>query len=382
MSFKIVRPAAITDAVLQSSNVAETDYTAYDATKIYAAGDFIRYVAANVHKVYQSTVGSRAAVTISIAAPGVVTWNAHGLVDGTPIQFTTTGALPTGITAGTTYYVKSPTTNSFNLATTVGGAAITTSGSQSGTHTATAGNNLGQTPPNATYWLDAGATNRWKMFDNANTSQTSNTSSIDVTLQTSGRVDSVALLNISAATARVKMTDATAGVVYDKTYSLLTTSGIADYYSYCFEPIDRVTDLVVTDLPPYANGQIEVILTDSGNTVLCGSCVIGLSRTIGGTQWSPKVGIQDYSIKQKDAFGNYTILQRAFNKRGSFTINVDANFVDRLQAILAQYRATPVVYIGASSYASTIIYGFYKDFSVEIAYPTKSICTLELEGLT
>lgn len=82
-------------------------------------------------------------VTISIATPGVVTWSAHGLNSLSPISFTTTGALPTGLTAGTTYYVcagASLLTNSFRLATSVAnaitGTAINTTGSQSGTHTA------------------------------------------------------------------------------------------------------------------------------------------------------------------------------------------------------------------------------------------------------
>ncbi|WP_311272177.1 MULTISPECIES: hypothetical protein [unclassified Rhizobium] len=76
-------------------------------------------------------------VTVTIAAPGVFSWNAHGLDAGTPIKFSTTGALPTGITAGTTYYVVAPTTNAFSVAATVGGSAITTTGTQSGIHTAT-----------------------------------------------------------------------------------------------------------------------------------------------------------------------------------------------------------------------------------------------------
>lgn len=78
----------------------------------------------------------QSAVTITIAAPGVVTWNSHGLQDGTPIKLSTTGALPTGLTAGVIYYVKYVNANTFNLAATPGGTAITTSGTQSGTHTA------------------------------------------------------------------------------------------------------------------------------------------------------------------------------------------------------------------------------------------------------
>jgi hypothetical protein len=79
-----------------------------------------------------------ATVTITIAAPGVVTDTAHGLVAGNPVSFSTTGALPTGLVAGTTYYLKTvPDANSYTLAATAGGAAITTSGTQSGVHTRT-----------------------------------------------------------------------------------------------------------------------------------------------------------------------------------------------------------------------------------------------------
>lgn len=76
-------------------------------------------------------------VTVTIASPGVFTFSKHGAANGTPVSFTTTGALPTGLTAGTTYYVVSTATNTFEVAATVGGSAIATTGSQSGTHTAT-----------------------------------------------------------------------------------------------------------------------------------------------------------------------------------------------------------------------------------------------------
>lgn len=81
--------------------------------------------------------------TVTIATPAVFTWNSHGLAAGTPVVLSTTGTLPTGIGPGTTYFVVSPTTNTFSVALTVGGSALATSGTQSGTHTATAGDDLG-----------------------------------------------------------------------------------------------------------------------------------------------------------------------------------------------------------------------------------------------
>ena len=72
-------------------------------------------------------------ITISIATPGVVTILAgFSFPDGTAIMFNSTGALPTGLIVGQLYFVVNSTGSTFNVSLTVGGAAITTSGTQSG----------------------------------------------------------------------------------------------------------------------------------------------------------------------------------------------------------------------------------------------------------
>jgi hypothetical protein len=77
-----------------------------------------------------------ATATITIASPGVVTWTAHGLQNHMPVKFTTTGALPTGLLVGHTYWVINKATDTFQLSLVPGGTAINTSGTQSGVHTA------------------------------------------------------------------------------------------------------------------------------------------------------------------------------------------------------------------------------------------------------
>jgi hypothetical protein len=83
---------------------------------------------------WNSSVGlSPIQMTISIATPGVITLPVDfSIVDGTALSLTSTGALPTGLTVGTTYFVVNSTGNTFELSATLGGASITTSGSQSG----------------------------------------------------------------------------------------------------------------------------------------------------------------------------------------------------------------------------------------------------------
>lgn len=79
----------------------------------------------------------QATVTITTSGTAVVTWNNHNRQANEGIEFS--GLTLTGLANGTTYYVvgSSITTNTFELSATPGGSALTTSGTQSGTITAT-----------------------------------------------------------------------------------------------------------------------------------------------------------------------------------------------------------------------------------------------------
>ena len=72
-------------------------------------------------------------ITISIASPGVITLpTGFSIADGTAITFTSSGALPTGLSVGQVYFVVNSTGTTFNVSLTIEGAAINTSGTQSG----------------------------------------------------------------------------------------------------------------------------------------------------------------------------------------------------------------------------------------------------------
>lgn len=76
-------------------------------------------------------------VTMTLATPTVISAASHGRSIGAAVAFETTGALYTGITAGTVYYIIAENfgANSFEISATPGGSAIATTGSQSGVHT-------------------------------------------------------------------------------------------------------------------------------------------------------------------------------------------------------------------------------------------------------
>ena len=243
------------------------------------------------------------------------------------------------------------------------------------------GSNINHPLTDGAWWIDAGPTNRWRMFDGSVQTQSENPDEVEVVIRTTSRIDSVALLNLDAASVEIVMTDDSEGDVYSQTFSLVSTDGIVDWYSYFYEPIERRRDLVVMDLPPYANVDLTVAVSAPAGVAKVGALVVGLSRQIGEASYGARVGILDFSRKEKDAFGNFIVVERAFSKRATFTVTMDSGLTDHVQDLLARYRATPLVYVGSERFGSTILYGYYRDFQVEIAGPNHSVCSLELEGL-
>jgi len=87
---------------------------------------------------WNATVGYQpSTVTMTIASPAVVT-STVSLPDLTAITFQTSGALPTGLIPGVTYYTRYVSSTTFNLSATPTGALITTTGTQSGTQSLSA----------------------------------------------------------------------------------------------------------------------------------------------------------------------------------------------------------------------------------------------------
>jgi hypothetical protein len=78
-----------------------------------------------------------AACTITIASPAVITMT-NDFVAGQPVRFDTTGALPTGLDPNGLYYVIAAGLSAlaFRVSLTKGGAAVNTTGTQSGAHRA------------------------------------------------------------------------------------------------------------------------------------------------------------------------------------------------------------------------------------------------------
>jgi hypothetical protein len=235
---------------------------------------------------------------------------------------------------------------------------------------------------NPTDWLDLGPTNRWSMFDQKVGTVTTATTSMTFELTPGQVVTSIALLEVEARTITVTVEDAVDGVVYSKEIDMEMDLLGADWWHWFFDPFTRRTSCILTDLPNYHAPVITVEIEGAtAEAVECGALVIGTLQTFAdAVLWGASVGITDYSRKTTDDFGNIEIVERSYAKRASWQFQLPRTRVDYLQRVLAELRAVPAVYIGGD-YDATAIYGFFKEFSISITYPTHSECSIELEGL-
>ncbi|USU06285.1 hypothetical protein NF699_06390 [Sphingomonadaceae bacterium OTU29LAMAA1] len=215
--------------------------------------------------------------------------------------------------------------------------------------------NLGNDPAAASgKWLDVGPTNRWAMFDQALGSVTRSAGSIDVTLN-AGASTGLALLDVVGAAVRVRCGS------YDRTMAI---AGGA---------------LTFLDLPG-SGAAIRVTITGAGG-VSVGTLLAGRLVSLGITEASPTAGITDYSRKEVDDFGEVTIVQRAFAKRMSAKALIATSSLDVVANRIAAVRARPSLWIGQTGLDCLTIYGFFKDFSIEVG-ETVSKLALSIEGLS
>jgi len=242
--------------------------------------------------------------------------------------------------------------------------------------------NVGNDPTtdDGTWWLEVSSTNRWKLFNGIVQEQTEQSGGMEYVLQSSNVVNSLALINVDCAEVTVTMDDATEGEVYNETFSLISDSGIQDWYAYFFEPIVRDDRLAILDLPPYANADITVTFTDTG-TAKCGALIIGQFADLGFSQHGASLSIIDYSVKTTDAEGRITVTEGAYANKMEVDVVLDTAVFGVVRKTLTDLRTTPCAWIAEEDNRNSIIYGYYREFDIILSNPTTSRCSLEIEGL-
>jgi len=202
-------------------------------------------------------------------------------------------------------------------------------------------------------WLDTGPSKRWAPFDQALGTVAQADGLMTMRLETA-RIEGMALLDVKAATVRVQADG------YDRTQA--------------------VTGGAVTFLDLGGKGWVMVTIAGAG-AVTVGTLLIGRVVALGTTEASPTAGITDFSRKTVDDFGEVTIVKRGFAKRMTAKALIRTDALDIVANRIATVRAMPSLWIGQDGLDCLTVYGFFRDFSVEIG-PGVSKLSLSIEGLS
>jgi hypothetical protein len=219
------------------------------------------------------------------------------------------------------------------------------------------------------------------MFRDGRDSYSSRDESIDVTLNFAETITTVGALGLQGVSATLTVVDSAEGTVYDETISLVDI-GAGDWWEYFFSSYEFEDTAIFDGLPPYVGADINLSVDAASETdqARAGRVVVGFERPLGVTNYGVTVSILDYSTKERDGFGNLTLIPRRTVRLVDYDVKVSTAQVDFVVRELERIAATPTLFIGDELYSSSVTFGVYRDFTQGIDTPSLSDLTIQVEG--
>lgn len=242
--------------------------------------------------------------------------------------------------------------------------------------------NVGNPVTDTAWWVEVSPTNLWCSFDLSSTTVTNFSVDSYMEITPGSSVNSLSVINISGVhSIRVRVIDPAFGTVFDMTADLLTPPSEPTWYAWFFEPRSNQSQFVVKSLPAYPNAKVRLdFLCDGASYV--GVIVLGTLRSLGGSaNYGARLGIQDYSRKERDQWGQVNLQKRGFSKRMSLTLLVPTGQIDDVFALLAELTGTACLWLGTNTFSAMNVYGFINTFDILVQYPSYAELSLDLEGL-
>jgi len=238
---------------------------------------------------------------------------------------------------------------------------------------------------NSTDWLYVRPSNKWAMFDGSISTASSRSHRLAVQFSASDglsgkKINAIAMFGLIGSKVEIWCGPPSNVNYWYKSFNL-TLSVVDNWYSYFFGTIDPTASIFSTDLPSFDTATISVVITNDGGTASCGLMAAGHSVDLGMTNCNAKIGIMSYSVKNTDSYGVTSFAKGPNSKKLSVTAIIDNTLLDSTYQTMASLDATPCAWIATDQYSAFSLFGFYRDFSIEVTYPTKSLISFEIEGL-
>lgn len=254
------------------------------------------------------------------------------------------------------------------------------------------GGNQGNDPQSENYdlngtganWQIVGSSLRYSMFDHTISTQSASSTPLSFSLTPGQVVSAVAGFNITGASS-INVTMIFDGAeVYNTDVPVRDESSVDNYYDWFFEPLVITDRFVLLDLPAYAGGIITVTATGSG-IVGIGEFVYGAQVDIGVTQSGVRWQGLDFSRKERNFDGTFSITQRRTADLVNYDFQYESSRFGYLRRQLQQVSSVATVFVGEAFGSEpddgTVVFGYYKDVQLNITTPRVSFGTIQVEGL-
>lgn len=246
------------------------------------------------------------------------------------------------------------------------------------------GTNSATNPSIATdVWVKKSPTNYWAMLDGITSTQTSRADNITVEIATNN-FDTLSLLEVEAKSIILTLTVADT-VVYTQTYYLQNESEVVDFFSYCFSDFIFKTSMYSQDIPLYLGGTLKIEIINPGLTAKCGRLVCGRSLYVGESKYGASLGLDSFSVKQKDEFGIETLVHRGAVNLDNYSIKIPTQKIPVLKKKMIEFDAIPLLFVFDESVNSKtehlLNYGYYQNMSILLSNPVASTISLTVKGI-
>lgn len=234
------------------------------------------------------------------------------------------------------------------------------------------------------WWLDTGATMRWRAFDSQLAAAVTASADIVYVVTLNKRIDAVALFGLLGNSVRVRVLDGASVVQFDQVFDLASSRQIGGWWDWFFAPFTLVPSLVISDVPGYVGWRVEITIRGSGSRAV-GEILLGRSIELGTSLVGTKVGFRDFSVKERDQWGGWQIVKRGYSRTIDYQFSLPQADVDRVYRAILRNRARMCVFSAGDStdqYGTTVL-GFVNDDGLSIPV-TANLCfaSLSVEGLT
>ena len=242
--------------------------------------------------------------------------------------------------------------------------------------------NVGHDPEaSPEYWAEVEAVNRWRAFDKVINTQTKQATKITYRLKPGVAWSTIAALNVTAGTSMTVKVYHGSTLVKEVTVGLWLNASGTGWWNWFFGSRFRPTQVVINDLPGLQSAEVVIEINGTADLGV-GLILVGRQRYFGtGVLRGARVGITDYSRKERDDWGNVQIVERAFSRRASFPMKLLPHEVDEFFRFISDMRATPCLWSAGQRFECTTVFGLMANAEPVISFFDYTEVELQIEGV-